>query len=50
LWGEGRWHTNEWVGAVLTGSRLGPASSQERQVREFIDSAVAACRALLTQS
>ena len=50
LWGEGRWHTNVWVGAVLTGSRLGPASSQERQVREFIDSAVAACRVLLTQS
>ena len=50
LWGEGRWHTNEWVGAVLPGSRLGPASAQERQVREFIDSAAAACRALLMQS
>jgi hypothetical protein len=50
LWGEGLWHTNEWVGAVLPGSRLGPASAQERQVREFIDSAAAACRALLMQS
>jgi hypothetical protein len=50
LWGEGRWHTNEWVGAALPGSRLGPASAQERQVREFIDSAAAACRALLMQS
>jgi hypothetical protein len=50
LWGSGRWHTYQWVGAVLCGSRLGGASSQERQIREFLDSAVAACRTLLTQS
>jgi hypothetical protein len=50
LWGNGTWHTNEWVGAVLPGSRLGPASAQERQVREFVDSATTACRALITQS
>jgi hypothetical protein len=49
LWGNGTWHTNEWVGAVLPGSRFGGASSQERQVREFVDSATAACRGLLTQ-
>lgn len=49
LWGEGIWHTNEWVGAVLPGSRFGAASAQERQVREFLDSATVACRALLTQ-
>ena len=50
LWGNGTWHTHEWVGAVLCGSRLGAASSQERQAREFLDSAVAACLALLTLS
>jgi hypothetical protein len=50
LWGKGIWHTNEWVGAVLPGSRFGGASAQERQVREFLDSATAACRALLAQS
>ena len=47
LWGEGSWHTFEWVGAVLPGSRLGAASSQERQIREFLDSALSACRTLL---
>jgi hypothetical protein len=50
LWGDGTWHTNEWVGPVLPGSRFGAASAQERQVREFLDSATAACRALVTQS
>jgi hypothetical protein len=49
LWGNGIWHTNEWVGPVLPASRFGGASAQERQVREFIDSATAACRGLLTQ-
>jgi len=49
LWGNGTWHTNEWVGAVLPGSRFGGASGQERQVREFVDSATAACRGLLAQ-
>lgn len=47
LWGEGTWHTFEWIGAVLPGSRLGAASSQERQIREFLDSALSACRTLL---
>jgi hypothetical protein len=50
LWGDGTWHTNAWVGAVLPGSRFGAASAQERQVREFLDSAMAACRALVAQS
>jgi hypothetical protein len=50
LWGRGTWHTREWMGAVLTGSRLEGASLQEWQVREFIDSAVSACRTLETQS
>jgi hypothetical protein len=48
LWGSGVWHTKEWVGAVLCGSRLGAASSQERQTREFLDSAIVASLALLT--
>jgi hypothetical protein len=46
LWGHGTWHTSEWVGAVLPGSRLERASAQEQQVREFVDSAVSACRAM----
>lgn len=50
LWGRGTWHTRDWMGAVLTGSRLEGASKQEWQVREFIDSAVSACRALAIQS
>jgi hypothetical protein len=50
LWGSGVWHTKDWVGAVLCGSRLGGASSQERQTREFLDSAVVASLALLTLS
>lgn len=50
LWGNGTWHTYQWVGAVLCGSRLGAASSQERQIREFLDSGVTACRTLLAQS
>lgn len=48
LWGSGVWHTSDWVGAVLPGSRLGAASSQERQIREFLDSAVVASLATLT--
>jgi hypothetical protein len=47
LWGSGTWHTNKWVGAVLPGSRFGAAASQERQSREFLDSAISASRALL---
>jgi len=47
LWGSGTWHTSDWVGAVLPGSRFGAGASQEQQVREFLDSAVSACRALL---
>jgi len=50
LWGNGTWHTHEWIGAVLPGSRLGAAATQERHVREFLDSAVSACRGLLTQN
>jgi len=48
LAGGGVWHTREWIGAVLPGSRLTsvPAAQQD-QVRAFLDSAIAACRALV---
>ncbi|MEA3246770.1 MAG: hypothetical protein U9Q74_11505 [Gemmatimonadota bacterium] len=48
LAGGGSWHTREWVGAVLPGSRVtGDARAQEAQVAAFLDSALAACRALV---
>lgn len=41
----GFWHTREWTGAVLPGTRLTPdAPEQERQVTAFISTAVAALR------
>jgi hypothetical protein len=46
--GGGRWHTHEWLGAVLTGSRLGK-SNQRDQVDRFIRSAVRACTDLIKQ-
>lgn len=50
LWGRGSWHTQGWIGAVLPGTKLGAASAQAEQVREFIDSAVSACRGLAIQN
>ena len=48
LAGDGSWHTREWIGAVLPGSRLAAASAeQERQVHAFLESAIGACRKLL---
>ena len=48
LAGGGRWHTQEWIGAVLPGSYVtGDAAAQEAQVRAFLDSALEACRALV---
>ncbi len=48
LAGGGHWHTHEWIGAVLPGSRVdGDASAQAAQVREFLASALAACRSLV---
>jgi hypothetical protein len=47
LAGGGTWHTHEWIGAVLPGSHLtGDAARQRAQVREFLESAVSACRRL----
>jgi hypothetical protein len=44
LGGGGTWHTNEWVGAVLPGSRLG--EEPKEQVHAFLDSAIIAARAI----
>jgi hypothetical protein len=41
LGGDGRWHTREWVGAVLPGSRLVRAD-QRAQSNEFLSSAIRA--------
>ena len=46
LAGDGSWHTHEWVGAVLPGSRLRPAQI-ESQPSAFLDSGIAACRQLV---
>lgn len=48
LGGGGTWHTREWIGAVLPGSRVsGDATAQRAQVRAYLDSALAACRELV---
>jgi hypothetical protein len=43
LAGAGSWHTHEWFGAVLPGSRI-RSSDGESQVAEFVESAIAVCR------
>jgi hypothetical protein len=49
LEGNGAWHTHEWLGAVLPGSRLaGP--TQQTQVEAFVSSAVVACTSLLLET
>jgi hypothetical protein len=47
--GEGEWNRAGWVGAVLTGSKVvrRSGSAQATLVATFLESAVAACRALL---
>jgi hypothetical protein len=45
----GHWHTEHWLGAVLTADRQvgdGEASGQAARAAAFLDSAVAACRAM----
>ena len=44
LSGNGTWHTNGWIGAILPGSRLGAPATQEPQVREFLNSATSIAR------
>ena len=49
LAGSGMWHTRDWIGAVLPGSRVGgSAAEQEAQVQAFLDASLAACRALVS--
>lgn len=47
LAGGGTWHTHEWIGAVLPGSRLTTDDSPKEQVHAFLDSAIVACREML---
>jgi hypothetical protein len=42
LKGGGTWHTDQWLGAVLPGSRLS-AEGQEQQTEAFLTSAIEAC-------
>ena len=51
LAGGGTWHTHEWIGAVLPGSRLvRGAAAQELQIGAFLDSAACAVREVLGAS
>jgi len=50
LAGKGSWHSSEWVGAVLQGSRLDSSSNQEAQVRAFFDSAIGAARQVIVRN
>lgn len=49
LAGNGRWHTNEWIGAVLPASSIGDAD-QRGQIEAFVDSALTATTELLARS
>jgi hypothetical protein len=43
----GRWHTGDWVGAVLAATDLGSNGGQRERIERFLNSAIAACRGLL---
>ena len=47
LAGGGTWNTEGWLGAVLEAQALLGAKDQEGQAREFLVSAIAACRGLV---
>jgi len=49
LAGNGRWHTREWIGAVLPASAIGNAE-QRGQIETFVDSALTATTELLADS
>lgn len=49
LAGNGRWHTDEWIGAVLPASNIGDAQ-QRGQIEAFIDSALTGTTELLFAS
>jgi hypothetical protein len=46
LHSAGRWHTEGWTGAVLTGSQFAGESNQETLVRMFLEDALSACKRL----
>ncbi|NUN67185.1 hypothetical protein HCU40_21155 (plasmid) [Pseudanabaena biceps] len=45
--GDGIWHTEGWVGAILTASQFGEPKASIDQVNAFLKSAIAACKKLL---
>lgn len=47
LTSSGTWHTEGWVGAILTASQLCPGEEQQMQVEAFLDSAMKASLELL---
>ena len=47
LGGGGLWNTEGWLGAILEAHTLASAHDQEGQAREFLVSAIAACRSLV---
>jgi hypothetical protein len=47
LAGGGTWNTEGWLGAVLEATALVGTRNQEDQARDFLVSAIAACRALV---
>jgi hypothetical protein len=49
LAGNGRWHTHEWIGAVLPATAVGK-EQQRGQIEAFIDSALTATMELLANS
>jgi len=46
--GRGSWHTQEWIGAVLPGSRLTTGEGQRAQIDGFLRSAVTRARSLVS--
>ncbi|GBO55414.1 thiamine pyrophosphate enzyme-like TPP binding protein [Pseudanabaena sp. lw0831] len=45
--GDGIWHTEGWVGAILTASQFGEPRASIDQVNTFLKSAIVACKKLL---
>ncbi|PZV12827.1 MAG: hypothetical protein DCF20_16725 [Pseudanabaena sp.] len=45
--GEGVWHTEGWVGAILTASQFGEPKASMDKVNTFLKSAIAGCKELL---
>jgi hypothetical protein len=48
--GNGSWHTREWIGAVLPGSRVAAHAGQRTQIRAFLESAIAIARSQLAHT